>query len=208
MDFFSTRSAAVWACEVQCWSWTPAGRGGPDAGQLPFGADHDLELVPILNKIDLPSADPTLLPKRSRMSSARSRMEAPARPSWVSASSGRAGMRRCDILAPRATPTAPLKALIFDSIYDSYKGVIVYVRIFEGTVRPGDTIRLMSTGAQFSLSSVGHMGDRLTPPRTSWRPVRSVISPPASRRCATPRRRYCHVGGQPHAGAAARLSAP
>ena len=52
---------------------------------------------------------------------------------------------------PTGDPTLPLKALIFDSIYDSYKGVIVYVRIFEGTVKPGDTIRLMSTGAEFQL---------------------------------------------------------
>ena len=63
-----------------------------------------------------------------------------------------------DIPAPTGDPDAPLKALIFDSIYDSYKGVIVYVRIFEGTVKPGDTIRLMSTGAEFQLVEVGHMG--------------------------------------------------
>lgn len=60
--------------------------------------------------------------------------------------------------APQGDPDAPLKALIFDSIYDSYKGVIVYVRVFEGTVRPGDTIKLMNTGATFQLVEVGHMG--------------------------------------------------
>ena len=66
--------------------------------------------------------------------------------------------------APTGDPDKPLKALIFDSIYDSYKGVIVYVRIFEGTVKPGDTIRLMSTGAEFQLVEVGHMGaTSLTP---------------------------------------------
>ena len=66
--------------------------------------------------------------------------------------------------APPADPDRPLKALIFDSIYDSYKGVIVYIRVFEGTVKPGDTIRLMATGAQFTLVEVGHMGaTSLTP---------------------------------------------
>lgn len=69
-----------------------------------------------------------------------------------------------DVPAPTGDPTLPLKALIFDSIYDSYKGVIVYVRIFEGTVKPGDTIRLMSTGAEFQLVEVGHMGaTQMTP---------------------------------------------
>ena len=69
-----------------------------------------------------------------------------------------------DIPAPTGDPDAPLKALIFDSIYDSYKGVIVYIRVFEGTVKPGDTIRLMATGAQFTLVEVGHMGaTSLTP---------------------------------------------
>ena len=58
----------------------------------------------------------------------------------------------------------PLKALIFDSIYDSYKGVIVYIRVFEGSVKPGDTIRMMATGAEFTLVEVGHMGaTALTP---------------------------------------------
>ena len=69
-----------------------------------------------------------------------------------------------EIPAPTGDADKPLKALIFDSIYDSYKGVIVYVRVFEGTVKPGDTIRLMSTGAEFQLVEVGHMGaTSLTP---------------------------------------------
>ena len=69
-----------------------------------------------------------------------------------------------DIPAPTGDPDAPLKALIFDSIYDSYKGVIVYIRVFEGSVKPGDTIRMMATGAEFTLVEVGHMGaTSLTP---------------------------------------------
>ncbi len=103
--------------------------------------DHDLEVVPILNKIDLPSADPDAVAKEVEDVIGLPCMEAPAsRPSWAST------LRRCwnawsaIFPAPAATPT-PLKALIFDSIYDSYKGVIVYVRVFDGTVKPGDTIR-------------------------------------------------------------------
>ena len=69
-----------------------------------------------------------------------------------------------DIPAPTGDPDAPLKALIFDSIYDSYKGVIVYIRVFEGTVKPGDTIRMMATGAEFTLVEVGHMGATSLPP--------------------------------------------
>ena len=96
--------------------------------------EHDLELVPILNKIDLPSAHPDEVAQEVE-----------------------------DVIGLPCLD-APLKALIFDSIYDSYKGVIVYIRVFEGTVKPGDTIRLMATGAQFTLVEVGHMGaTSLTP---------------------------------------------
>ena len=121
--------------------------------------DHNLEVVPILNKIDLPSADPDTAAKEVEDIIGLPCMDAPR----VSAKLG-TGIEDVlervvrDIPAPTGDPDAPLKALIFDSIYDSYKGVIVYVRVFEGTVRPGDTIRLMSTGAQFQLVEVGHMG--------------------------------------------------
>ncbi len=71
---------------------------------------------------------------------------------------GRAGKVITDIPAPKGDETAPLKALIFDSVYDSYKGVIVYIRVFEGTVKPGDTVRMMATGAEFTLVEVGRMG--------------------------------------------------
>ena len=62
------------------------------------------------------------------------------------------------IPAPQGDETAPLQALIFDAVYDSYKGVIVYVRLREGGVRPGDRIRMMQTGAEFDVVEVGHMG--------------------------------------------------
>ena len=121
--------------------------------------DHNLEVVPILNKIDLPSADPDTVAKEVEDVIGLPCMEAPR----VSAKLG-IGVKdvlECvvkEIPAPTGDADKPLKALIFDSIYDSYKGVIVYVRVFEGTVKPGDTIRLMSTGAEFQLVEVGHMG--------------------------------------------------
>mgnify|MGYP000757803435 FL=1 len=127
--------------------------------------EHDLELVPILNKIDLPSAHPDEVAQEVEDVIGLPCMEAPR----VSAKLG-IGVKEVlesvarDIPAPTGDPDAPLKALIFDSIYDSYKGVIVYIRVFEGTVKPGDTIRLMATGAQFTLVEVGHMGaTSLTP---------------------------------------------
>ncbi len=121
--------------------------------------EHDLELVPILNKIDLPSAHPDEVAQEVEDVIGLPCLDAPR----VSAKNGiniEAVLERVveDIPAPTGDPDAPLKALIFDSIYDSYKGVIVYIRVFEGTVKAGDTIRLMSTGAEFTLVEVGHMG--------------------------------------------------
>ena len=121
--------------------------------------EHNLEIVPVLNKIDLPSAEPDRIAQEVEDIVGLPCMEAPR----ISAKQGiniEAVLDRIvqDIPAPTGDPDAPLKALIFDSIYDSYKGVIVYIRVFEGTVKPGDTIRMMSNGAQFQLVEVGHMG--------------------------------------------------
>ncbi len=130
-----------------------------------MAVEHNLELVPILNKIDLPSAHPDEVAQEVEDVIGIPCLDAPR----VSAKMGiniDQVLERVvkDIPAPTGDPEAPLKALIFDSIYDSYKGVIVYIRVFEGTVKPGDTIRLMSTGAQFQLVEVGHMGaTSLTP---------------------------------------------
>ena len=121
--------------------------------------DHNLEVVPILNKIDLPSADPDTAAKEVEDIIGLPCEDAPR----VSAKLG-IGIKDVlervvqDVPAPTGDENAPLKALIFDSVYDSYKGVIVYIRVFEGTVKPGDTIRMMATGARFTLVEVGHMG--------------------------------------------------
>ena len=121
--------------------------------------DHNLEVVPILNKIDLPSADPDAAAKEVEDVIGLPCMDAPR----VSAKMGiniREVLERVvqDVPAPQGDPDAPLKALIFDSIYDSYKGVIVYIRVMEGTVKPGDDILMMATGAQFHIVEVGYMG--------------------------------------------------
>ena len=130
-----------------------------------LAVEHNLEIVPILNKIDLPSAEPDRVAQEVEDVIGLPCLDAPR----VSAKMG-IGIEDVlervvqDIPAPVGNENAPLKALIFDSVYDSYKGVIVYIRVFEGTVKPGDTVRMMATGAEFTLVEVGHMGaTALTP---------------------------------------------
>ncbi|MCF2557131.1 elongation factor 4 [Fournierella massiliensis] len=124
-----------------------------------MAVEHNLELVPILNKIDLPSAEPDRVAREVEDVIGLPCLDAPR----VSAKLG-IGIEDVlerviqDIPAPQGDEIAPLKALIFDSVYDSYKGVIVYIRVFEGTVKAGDVVRMMSTGAEFQLVEVGHMG--------------------------------------------------
>ena len=113
-----------------------------------MAVEHNLELVPILNKIDLPSAEPDRVAREVEDVIGLPCLDAPR----VSAKLG-IGIEDVlerviqDIPAPQGDENAPLKALIFDSVYDSYKGVIVYIRVFEGTVKAGDVVRMMSTGA-------------------------------------------------------------
>ena len=121
--------------------------------------EHDLELVPILNKIDLPSAEPERVAKEVEDVIGLPCMDALR----VSAKMG-IGIEDVlervvsDIPAPRGDEHAPLKALIFDAVYDPYKGVVVYLRVFDGAMKVGDTVKLMATGAEFQLVEVGHMG--------------------------------------------------
>ncbi len=120
--------------------------------------DHDLELVPIINKIDLPAADPDRVCAEVENDIGLDCSEAPR----VSAKTGE-NMEDVlekivsDIPAPIANDDAPLRALIFDSVYDSYRGVIVYVRVKEGTLKAGETMRMMATGAEFTVVEVGYM---------------------------------------------------
>ncbi|MBR6767999.1 MAG: translation elongation factor 4 [Clostridia bacterium] len=120
--------------------------------------DSDLEILPVINKIDLPSADPDRVRKEIE-----DIIGVPAE--GCPAVSAKTGLNIRDVLesvvtgipAPQGDETAPLKCLIFDSYYDSYLGVVVYIRVMDGTLRSGDRIRLMSTGAEFEVVDVGTM---------------------------------------------------
>ena len=121
--------------------------------------DHDLEVFPVINKVDLPSADPDLVASEIEDVIGIEAHDAPR-------ISAKVGLNIEDVLeaivakipAPDGDPNAPLQALIFDSIYDSYKGVIVFVRIKEGSVKKGDAIRMMATGAVEEVVDVGYFG--------------------------------------------------
>ena len=121
--------------------------------------EHDLEVLPVINKIDLPSANPDEVIKEIENVIGLPAEDAPR----ISAKQGiniREVLERVitDVPPPKGSPDAPLKCLIFDSVYDSYKGVIIYVRVEEGTLKAGDTIKLMATGAQFQTVEIGYMG--------------------------------------------------
>ncbi len=121
--------------------------------------EHDLEVVPVVNKIDLPSANPDMVCHEIEDIIGIPALDAPR----ISAKTGlnvEEVLERIvtDIPAPQGDPDAPLQALIFDSYYDSYKGVIVYIRVMQGTVRPGDDILMMATGARFKVVEAGYMG--------------------------------------------------
>ena len=121
--------------------------------------DHDLDVVPVINKIDLPSAEPQRVIDEIEDVIGIEAQDAPL----ISAKNG---INIEEVLeqivsgipAPKGDATAPLKALIFDSIYDSYKGVIVFCRIMEGSVRVGTPIKMMATNAQANVVEVGYFG--------------------------------------------------
>ena len=121
--------------------------------------DHDLEIVPIINKIDLPAADPDRVAEEVEEVIGLDCSDAPR----VSAKTGEnveAVLEKIvsDIPAPLdSDDSKPLRALVFDSVYDNYKGVIVYVRVVDGKIKAGDTMRMMATGAEFTVVEVGYM---------------------------------------------------
>ena len=121
--------------------------------------ENDLEVVPVINKIDLPSADPERVAAEVENVIGIPAMDAPR----ISAKMGtniEAVLEDVvqNIPAPHGDINAPLKALIFDCFYDSYKGVIIYVRVIDGEVKVGQKIRLMATGAEFDVVETGYMG--------------------------------------------------
>ena len=126
--------------------------------------DEDLEILPVLNKIDLASAHPEEVRKEIEDVIGLDASEAPC-------ISAKEGLNIDDVLedivakvpAPSGDPDAPLKALIFDSYYDNYKGVVIYTRIMDGSVKAGDTILLMNTGKKYEVTEVGVNAPYQTP---------------------------------------------
>ncbi|TCT27036.1 GTP-binding protein LepA [Melghiribacillus thermohalophilus] len=126
--------------------------------------DNDLEIIPVINKIDLPSADPERVKKEIEDVIGIEGEEAIL-------ASAKDGIGIDDILervveripAPDGDPEAPLKALIFDSLYDPYRGVVTYIRVKEGTVKVGDRIKMMATGKEFEVNEVGVFNPKPVP---------------------------------------------
>ena len=121
--------------------------------------DHDLDVIPVINKIDLPSAEPQRVIDEIEDVIGLEAQDAPQ----ISAKTGLNVDQVLEAIvqkipAPTGDPEAPLKALIFDSVYDSYKGVIIFCRIKEGTVKKGTIIRMMATGAEEEVVEVGYFG--------------------------------------------------
>ena len=121
--------------------------------------DHDLDVLPVINKIDLPSAEPQRVKDEIEDVIGLEAQDAPL-------ISAKTGLNVEEVLeqivtklpAPTGDPKAPLQALIFDSLYDAYKGVIVFCRIKEGRLRPGDQVLMMATGATADVVEVGYFG--------------------------------------------------
>ena len=128
--------------------------------------DHDLEIFPVINKIDLPSADPDRVAHDIEDIIGIEAVDTAPR------ISAKAGINIKEVLdgivknvpCPKGDDSAPLKALIFDSYYDAYKGVIVYFRVMDGSIKVGQTVKMMNTGAEFEVVEVGRkIGIKLTP---------------------------------------------
>ena len=120
--------------------------------------DHDLDILPVINKIDLPAADPDRVAEEVEEVIGIPCLDAPR----VSAKTGENVEDVLEYIVNEVSPpegddNKPLRALIFDSIYDPYRGVIVYVRLMDGKIKAGDTMRMMATGAEFTVVEVGYM---------------------------------------------------
>ena len=159
VDFNSEVSRSLAACEGAVLVVDAA--QGVEAQTLAntyLALDHDLEIRPVINKIDLPAADPQRVKHEIEDVIGLPALDAPE----ISAKVGLnipAVMEDIvhNVPAPTGDPDAPLKALIFDSQYDPYLGVIVYFRVMEGSIRPGMQVRLMASGAQYSVLDCGYL---------------------------------------------------
>ena len=135
-----------------------------------LAVEHGLEIVPVINKIDLPAARPDEVRKEIEDIIGIEASDAPA-------ISAKMGINIDEVLeaivkkipAPKGSYDEPLRALIFDSYYDSYRGVIVYFRVVSGTIKPGDTIKMMATGAEYEVVELGIMRPGRLEPRDMLR---------------------------------------
>ncbi len=156
VDFAYEVSRSLAACEGALLLIDAAqGVEAQTLANLFLALDHDLKVIPVINKIDLPSADPDAV--KAELA------ELGIDPDGAILTSAKTGAGVEEVLEaivqrippPRGRPEDPLRALIFDSHFDSYRGVIAYVRVMEGTLRPGMRIRMMSTGRSFEVEEVG-----------------------------------------------------
>ena len=156
VDFTYEVSRSLAACEGVLVVDAAQGIEAQTLANVYLALDNDLEIIPVINKIDLPSAQPDVVRKEIEDVIGLDASDAPL----ISAKNG---LNIKDVLeavvrnvpAPSGDPHAPLQALVFDSLYDAYRGVIAYVRVKEGTLRVGDHIRFMASGAEYEVLEVG-----------------------------------------------------
>lgn len=169
VDFSYEVSRAISSCEGAILLIDAAqGVEAQTLSNLYLALDHDLQIIPVINKIDLPAADVANCLHQINH-------DLGLDPDEVILVSGKTGQGVEELLtalvqripAPVGDPDAPLQALVFDSHYDPYRGVIVHVRVFRGTIRPGDTIEMWANGTTYEIEELGHFkiilqkGDRL-----------------------------------------------
>ncbi len=158
VDFNYEVSRSIAACEGAVLVVDAAqGIEAQTLANLYLALEHNLEIIPVINKIDLPSAQPEHVKKEIEDVIGLDCADAPE----ISAKNGlniETVLEQIvkQIPPPKGDEEAPLKALIFDSFYDSYKGVIVHIRVMEGSVKPGDTIRMMYTKKEFLVNEIGY----------------------------------------------------
>jgi len=157
VDFSYEVSRSIAACEGALLIVDAAqGIQAQTISNLYLALENDLTIIPILNKIDLPSAEPELVKDQIVDLLGCDREE-------ILAASGKTGMGVLDILraiiervpAPKGNPTAPFKALIFDSVFNSFRGIIAYYRVMDGEIKKGDRVKFFSTGHQYFADEIG-----------------------------------------------------
>ena len=135
-----------------------------------LAVDNGLEVLPVVNKVDLPSAEPERVKKEIEDVIGIPAEDAPCISAKTGENVGEVLSRIVDAVpAPTGDPDAPLKALIFDCLYDNYKGALSYVRVFDGTVKTGTRIRMMASGSEFDVTEVGVFAP-------TWKPVDSLTA--------------------------------